>query len=176
MRGTPGLRRRGGACPRPFCRTQVFVGGRFVNRPYGGLLVSAVGARPWAPRRPDSASLDPASLDPLRHPACVRRAATPPPCGARKMLRAYAIPCVFRPLRKFRAPFFRHRRREPAIPPEGRQERGRAQGSYGEITNRRTQRAAGWPPAACAYIGAGGRAMLVPTGLTSAPTHAPRCG
>ncbi len=47
-----------------------------------------------------------------------------PPCGARKMLRAYAIPCIFRPLRKFRAPFFRRRRREPAIPPSpGQRER-----------------------------------------------------
>ena len=39
-----------------------------------------------------------------------------PPCGARKTVRAYADPPVFRPLRKFRAPCFRHRRREPAIP------------------------------------------------------------
>ena len=40
-----------------------------------------------------------------------------PPCGARKTLRAYAIPCVFRPLRKLQAPFFCHRQRQPAIPP-----------------------------------------------------------
>ena len=73
LRGNDRLRRRGGACPRPFCRTQVFVGGRFVNRPYGGSLVSAVGARPRAPRRPD-----PSFLDPFRHGACVRRAATHP--------------------------------------------------------------------------------------------------
>ena len=69
------LRRRGGACPRPFCRTQVFVGGRFVNRPYGETPVWAVGARPWAPRRPNSAS-----LDPFRH-GCAALAATPPPEG-----------------------------------------------------------------------------------------------
>ena len=37
-------RRRGGACPRPFCRTQAFIGGRFVNRPYGETLICAVGA------------------------------------------------------------------------------------------------------------------------------------
>ena len=39
-----------------------------------------------------------------------------PPCGARKTVRTHAVPPVFRPLRKFRVPFFRHRRREPAIP------------------------------------------------------------
>ena len=47
-----------------------------------------------------------------------------PPCGARKMLRAYAVPCIFRPLQKLRAPllqklrapFIRRRRREPSIP------------------------------------------------------------
>ena len=44
LRCRPTTTRRGGACSRPFCRTQVFVGGRFVNRPYGGPLVSAVGA------------------------------------------------------------------------------------------------------------------------------------
>ena len=76
LRRRPTTTRRGGACPRPFCRTQVFVGGRFVNRPYGGPLVSAVGARPRAPRRPD-----PSFLDPFRHGACVRRAATPPLSG-----------------------------------------------------------------------------------------------
>ena len=41
--------------------------------PYGGPLVCTVGARPWAPRRPD-----PSFLDPFRHGACVRRAATHP--------------------------------------------------------------------------------------------------
>ena len=37
------------------------------------------------------------------------------PCGARKTLRAYADPRVFRPLRKLRAPFIRRWRREPSI-------------------------------------------------------------
>ena len=35
LHGNPGPRRRGGACPRPFCRTRAFIDGRFVNRPYG---------------------------------------------------------------------------------------------------------------------------------------------
>ena len=33
------------------------------------------------------------------------------------MLRAYTDLCIFRPLQKLWVPFFRHRRREPAIPP-----------------------------------------------------------
>ena len=37
------------------------------------------------------------------------------PCGARKTVRAYADPPVFRPLRKLRAPCIRRRRREPSI-------------------------------------------------------------
>ena len=41
--------------------------------------------------------------------------ATCPPCGARKMLRAYADPCIFRPLQILRVPFFRRRQRELAI-------------------------------------------------------------
>jgi len=41
---------------------------------------------------------------------------TPPPCGARKTLRAYAFPRVFRPLRKLRPRFICHRQREAAIP------------------------------------------------------------
>ena len=40
-----------------------------------------------------------------------------PPCGARKMLRAYAFPCIFRPLRKRHQPFIRHWRRAGAFPP-----------------------------------------------------------
>ena len=40
-----------------------------------------------------------------------------PPCGARRMLRAYADPCILRPLRKLRAFFFCHRHRKLAIPP-----------------------------------------------------------
>ena len=43
-----------------------------------------------------------------------------PPCGARKTLRAYADPRVFRPLRKKRAAFFCHRQRQHAFPPRGR--------------------------------------------------------
>ena len=39
-----------------------------------------------------------------------------PLCGARKMLRAYADPCIFRPLQKSLASFIRHRRRKPVIP------------------------------------------------------------
>ena len=39
-----------------------------------------------------------------------------PPCGARKTLRAYADPRVFRPLRKKRAAFFCHRQRQHAFP------------------------------------------------------------
>ncbi len=53
------------------------------------------------------------------HPSSALREtadATCPPCGARKTLRAYAFPRVFRPLRKLRVPFLRHWRREPAIP------------------------------------------------------------
>ena len=40
-----------------------------------------------------------------------------PPCGARKMLRAYAFPCIFRPLRKRHQPFIRHWRRAGAFSP-----------------------------------------------------------
>ena len=40
-----------------------------------------------------------------------------PPCGARRMLRAYADPCILRPLRKLRANFFCQRQRKLAIPP-----------------------------------------------------------
>ena len=40
-----------------------------------------------------------------------------PPCGARRMLRAYADPCILRPLRKLRAYCFCHRQRKLAIPP-----------------------------------------------------------
>ena len=39
------------------------------------------------------------------------------PCGARRMLRAYADPCILRPLRKLRAYCFCHRQRKLAIPP-----------------------------------------------------------
>ena len=39
-----------------------------------------------------------------------------PPCGARKTVRAYAIPPVFRPLRKLRPCFFCHLQRKAAIP------------------------------------------------------------
>ena len=39
-----------------------------------------------------------------------------PPCGARKTVRAYAIPPVFRPLRKRHQPFIRHWRRAGAFP------------------------------------------------------------
>ena len=38
-----------------------------------------------------------------------------PPCGARKTVRAYAIPPVFRPLRKRHQPFIRHWRRAGAF-------------------------------------------------------------
>ena len=47
------------------------------------------------------------------HPAL---RATCPPCGARKTVRAYAIPPVFRPLRKLRPCFFCHLQRKAAIP------------------------------------------------------------
>ena len=40
-----------------------------------------------------------------------------PPCGARKTRRAYAVPCVFRPLRKQRPAFFCRRQRRGAVPP-----------------------------------------------------------
>ncbi len=50
-----------------------------------------------------------------RNPS-VRLCRTAPPCGARKTLRAHAIPCVFRPLRKFRLCFICHRQRKAAIP------------------------------------------------------------
>ena len=40
-----------------------------------------------------------------------------PPCGARKTLRAYAFPRVFRPLRKKSPRFFCHRQREDSFPP-----------------------------------------------------------
>ena len=36
-----------------------------------------------------------------------------PPCGARKMLRAFAIPRIFRPLRMTQACCIRPRRRKP---------------------------------------------------------------
>ena len=39
-----------------------------------------------------------------------------PPCDARRMLRAYADPCILRPLRKLQAFFFCHRQRKLAIP------------------------------------------------------------
>ena len=59
---------------------------------------------------------------PLQEPGTSSTASGPcPPCGARKMLRAYAFPCIFRPLRKRSPRFIRHWRRQPAIPPaEGR--------------------------------------------------------
>ena len=40
-----------------------------------------------------------------------------PPCGTRKLLRAYADPCSFRPLRKRSPRFFCHRQREGFFPP-----------------------------------------------------------
>lgn len=43
-------------------------------------------------------------------------AATSPPCGARKLLRAYASPCSFRPLRKKGHRFFCHRQRDGSFP------------------------------------------------------------
>ena len=43
-----------------------------------------------------------------------------PPCGARKMLRAYADPCIFRLLRKLLLPFLCRRQREAVIPLEGK--------------------------------------------------------
>ena len=42
-----------------------------------------------------------------------------PPCGARKTVRAYANPPVFRPLRKRHQPFLRHWRRAGAFPLPG---------------------------------------------------------
>ena len=47
------------------------------------------------------------------HPAL---RATCPPCGARKMLRAYVFPCIFRPLRKKRHRFICHWQRDGAFP------------------------------------------------------------
>ena len=41
-----------------------------------------------------------------------------PPCGALKMLRAYADPRIFRPLRKKKASFFCRRQRMPPFPDE----------------------------------------------------------
>ncbi len=38
-----------------------------------------------------------------------------PPCGARRMLRAHAFPCILRPLRKMQACFFCHRQRKLAF-------------------------------------------------------------
>ncbi len=46
-----------------------------------------------------------------------REARPAPPCGARKMLRAYAYPPVFRPLRKLRLCLICHRQRKAALPP-----------------------------------------------------------
>ena len=40
-----------------------------------------------------------------------------PPCGARKTVRAYATPPVFRPLRKLRLCFLCHRQHKAEIPP-----------------------------------------------------------
>ena len=54
--------------------------------------------------------------DSLRYPPCMRWRMTPPPCGARKTLRAYAFPRVFRPLRKLRPRSICHRQRKAAIP------------------------------------------------------------
>ena len=48
------------------------------------------------------------------HPAL---RATYPPCGARKMLQAYAFLCIFRPLRKRSPRFIRPWRREDSFPP-----------------------------------------------------------
>ena len=45
-----------------------------------------------------------------------RASLLPPPCGARKTLRAFAVPCVFRPLRKKRAAFFYSVRRSSTAP------------------------------------------------------------
>ena len=58
------------------------------------------------------------------HPAL---RATCPPCGARKTVRAYADPPVFRPLRKKSPRFFCHRQREGSFPrARGRLEAGEA--------------------------------------------------
>ena len=47
------------------------------------------------------------------------------PCGTRKTLRAYAIPRVFRPLRKKRTAFFCHRQRQYAFLLKGKAWGGR---------------------------------------------------
>ena len=81
-----------------------------------------------------------------------------PPCGARKMLRAYADPCIFRPLRKLRFPFFRHRRREPAIPPCA----GKAPLSHSVRTGDFPRRGKQGPPRASAPTGKRERAWFLP--------------
>ncbi len=45
-----------------------------------------------------------------------RASLLPPPCGARKTLRAFTVPCVFRPLRKKRIAFFYSVRRSSKAP------------------------------------------------------------
>ena len=63
--------------------------------------------------------------------------ATCPLCGARKMLRAYAFPCIFRLLQKLRVPFFRRRQRELAIPVRGKALRAVEDASPYKNTERR---------------------------------------
>ena len=79
--------------------------------------------RGWRPRQP---AVRLALLRPLPSSASRgKAAATVPPCGARKTLRAFADPCVFRPLRNFRLRFICHWQREAGIPPEGEARVGR---------------------------------------------------
>ena len=133
----------------PVCRIWARGGGRGKPLPYGdgGRIAKAVGpsiARPLIrrllrrgrhrradPHIENSRPKDAGRLfcvlwcagmrgNPFRQPPRGRSAAaTVPPCGARKTLRAFADPCVFRPLRKKRAPFISHRQRERAFPPDG---------------------------------------------------------
>ena len=74
----------------------------------------------------------------------MRSPVPPSPCGARKMLQAYAYLCIFRPLRKLRPRFFCHWQREAAIPPEGEARAGDREGRpYG---GRSYRPAATFPP------------------------------
>ena len=85
---------------------------------YVGTFSAARGPHPAAARPPSPC----AGKAMTPHPSSALRGKaddTDPPCGARKALRAYAGPRVFRPLRKRGTAFFCHRQRQRPFPPQG---------------------------------------------------------
>ncbi len=104
----------------PYDRSEKAFGGRAMEGPYEKLTRSGAFFCPEHSTRAMRAACPERGLGP--HPPkcadeqCSALQGTCPPCGARKTLRTYALPRVFRPLRKLRPRFIRYRRRETAIP------------------------------------------------------------